>query len=299
MQIIHSIDKIGEKKISLILYSLLNRIPIMIFGENEIDVDNFSAELCDLMHFRKELIYYTDFVSEIEYQNLCKNEEIDYNSQRIIIRCPSSVVLKALNNIKNFKSWVIGIEIQLKNQQKIKLIKQLMREKYFLFLSIMLINNSISVELEGDNSSDINLKLERRILRKSSQDTENSIIRMKRILSQKTNTTNIDDGTMVSLLDFSIEKEEIQKNIFKKEIQNFFSASKRAFFILNRLNLLSTLGLDATISGKILLNTIDYQIAPIERILSFIYYEWGEGFDPLLKNGKRVKIGDHLESLWG
>lgn len=299
MQIIHSIDKIGEKKISLILYSLLNRIPIMIFGENEIDVDNFSAELCDLMHFRKELIYYTDFVSEIEYQNLCKNEEIDYNSQRIIIRCPSSVVLKALNNIKNFKSWVIGIEIQIKNQQKIKLIKQLMREKYFLFLSIILINNSISVELEGDNSSDINLKLERRILRKSSQDTENSIIRMKRILSQKTNTTNIDDGTMISLLDFSIEKEEIQENIFKKEIQNFFSASKRAFFILNRLNLLSTLGLDATISGKILLNTIDYQIAPIERILSFIYYEWGEGFDPLLKNGKRVKIGDHLESLWG
>lgn len=271
----------------------------MIFGENEIDVDNFSAELCDLMHFRKELIYYTDFVSEIEYQNLCKNEEIDYNSQRIIIRCPSSVALKALNNIKNFKSWVIGIEIQIKNQQKIKLIKQLMHKKYFLFVSIIFTNNSISVELTGDNSSDINLKLERWILRKSSQDTENSIIRMKRILSQKTNTTNIDDRTIISLLDFSIEKEEIQKNIFKREIQNFFSASKRAFFILNRLNLLSTLGLDATISGKILFNTIDYQRAPIERILSFIYYEWGEGFDPLLKNGKHVKIGDHLESLWG
>ncbi len=299
MQIIHSINKLGEKNLSIILYCLLNRMPIIIFGENDIDIDNFSSELCDLMHFRKELIYYTDFVSESEHQSLCANEEIDYNSQRIIIRCPSSVALKALNIIKNFKSWVIGMVLQVGNQEKIKLLKEMMMEKYYSFLSIKFSNNSISVELEGVEIKDLNLKLEKQILRKISQDTENSIIRMKRILAQKANAINNDNITIVSLLDFSIEKEEIQKNIFKKEIQNFFSASKRAFFILNRLNLLSTLGLDATISGKTLSNTIDYQLAPIERILSFIYYEWGEGFDPLLKNGKSAKIGDHLESLWG
>jgi len=154
-------------------------------------------------------------------------------------------------------------------------------------------------ETEGDNLEVFNLKMERQILKKISQDTENSIVRMKRVLLQKKLKDKIDEQTLTSLLDFSIEKEEIQKNIFKMEIQNFFSASKRAFFILNRLNLLSSLGLDSSISAKILLSTIDYQDASLERLLSFIYHEWGEDFSLLLKNGKVANIGDHLESLWG
>jgi len=299
LQIIHSIDKIGEKKLTLILYCLLNRIPIIVFGNDAVAIDNFSAELCDLMHFRKELIYYTDFISESEYQNLCMNEEIDYNSQRIIIRCPTSVTLKALNNLKNFKSWILGFEIPNVDDQRIQYVKQLMIEKCIFFLNITIKDDSIFTEVEGRNLKIFKLKLEKEILRKISRDTENSIIRMKRVLSQKTKSNEIDEKTVSNLLDFSIEKEEIQKNILKKEIQNFFSASKRAFFILNRLNLLSTMGLDATISEKILFNTIDYQIDSIERIISFINQEWGENYEMLIKSGKSAKYGDHLESLWG
>ena len=74
MQIMYSINEIGEKNFALILYCLLNRIPIIVLGDELSEVDDFIAELCDLMHFRKELIYYTDFISESEYQNLCANE---------------------------------------------------------------------------------------------------------------------------------------------------------------------------------------------------------------------------------
>lgn len=295
----YSIGQIGEKNFSLILYCLLNRIPTITIGDDEIEADNFISELCDLMHFRKELIYYTDFISESEYHNLCSNEEIDINSERIIIRCPSNVTLKALNKIKNFKSWVFGIEIPNGDSQRIKYIKEIMSERCNFFLVIKILDGAITVNLEGDNLEVFNLKMEKQILKKISQDTENSIIRMKRVLTQKKLKDNLDQQTLTSLLDFSVEKEEIQKNIFKKEIQNFFSASKRAFFILNRLNLMSTLGLDSSISGKILLNTIDYQDASLERLLSFIYNEWGEDFNLLLKNGKVANIGDHLESLWG
>ncbi len=295
----YSINKIGEKNFSLILYCLLNRIPIIVVGNELSEVDDFIAELCDLMHFRKELIYYTDFISESEHQNLCANEEIDYNAQRIIIRCPSNVTLKALKTIKNLKSWVMGVKLPKDDSQRIKFLKELMSEICTFFLIIKISEGMISNELEGDNLEVFNLKMERQILKKISQDTENSIVRMKRVLLQKKLKDKIDEQTLTSLLDFSIEKEEIQKNIFKMEIQNFFSASKRAFFILNRLNLLSSLGLDSSISAKILLSTIDYQDASLERLLSFIYHEWGEDFSLLLKNGKVANIGDHLESLWG
>ena len=283
---------------ALILYALLDRVPIIVYGNEAVNVDDFVIDLSNLIHFRKEFIFYTDFISMDEYNNLIMNENLDYNSQRIHIRCPSSVALKALNQFEQFNSWIIGIEIPQEKERVLQFINSV-KKKINYFLSIEFFSNSISIEVVGLNWKLLDLTFERDVLHKISQDTEKAIIKMKRTLSGKVKTEDIDEDLIKTLLDFDIEKEELKQNIFKKEIQNFYSGSKRAFFIFSRLNLLNNIDMNTKIGGKTLLETIDYEDAPMDRIVSFIHKEWGEDFSPLIENGKKVNALDSMQSLWG
>jgi len=292
------LDVLKATDAALILYALLDRVPIIVYGNEAVNVDEFVIDLSNLIHFRKEFIFYTDFISVDECNNLILNENIDYNSQRIHIRCPSSVALKALNQFEQFNSWIIGIEIQQEKERVLQFIKSV-KKKINYFLSIAFFSNSISIEVVGLNWKLLDLTFERDVLHKISQDTEKSIIKMKRTLSGKVKTEDIDEDLIKTLLDFDIEKEELKRNIFKKEIQNFYSGSKRAFFIFSRLNLLNNIDMNTKIGSKTLLETIDYEDAPIDRIVSFINKEWGEEFSLLIENGKKVNALDSMQSLWG
>ena len=292
------LDKLKRKSTSLILYSLLDRIPIIVFGENSNKIDDFLVILSELVHFRKEFVFYTDFISGNDYNNLIQIEDIDYNSQRAHIRCPCNVALKALDQFDFFNSWIIGISLE-KQKDKYHTIRNEIRKKTNKFLSVLISSNTISVNLEGANTKLIDLSFEQKILHKITQDTEKSVARMKRVLSEKIKSNKLDQDLINTLLDFDTEKNELKKNIFKKEIQNFYSGSKRALFILTRLDLLNSLDINTKIGSNTLLETIDYEDAPIERILSFITNEWGEDFTNLIENEKRIFIGDKIQSLWG
>ena len=291
------IDKLKRKHTSLILYCLLDRIPIIVFGDQSDEVDSFIMELSEIIHFRKELVYYTDFVSKNEYDLLMQNEDIDYNSQRVQIRCTHNVALKALNQFEDFQSWIIGMVISKKTDD-LNAIKSKIAKKVKSYLSVFFFSNTLSIKIEGINMKMMDISLEQEILQKISQDTEKSVTRMKRVLSEKIKSNNLDEELINTLLDFDVEKYELKKNILKKEIQNFFSGSKRAFFILTRLNLLNVLEISTKIGSKTLLETIDYEQVPINRIISFINKEWGEDFSNLIENGKKVFIGDKIQSMW-
>lgn len=292
------LDKLKRKESSLILYCLLDRIPIIVFGDDSDKIDDFLIGLSELIDFRKEMVFYTDFISNNEYINLIQNEDIDYNTQRIHIRCPNDVSFEALNQFDNFRSWVMGWDIT-KHNENLQYIKGLIKKKIRVYLSILITSNKVSVEVEGINTKFIDLSLEQGILQKISQDTEKSIIRMKRVLSDRIKLNNIDDDLIQTLLDFSAEKNELKKNIFKKEIQIFYSGSKRAFFILSRLNLLNNFEIKTKIGSKTLLETIDFEDVPIGRIISFIKYEWGEDYSNLIENNNKIFIVDKIDSLWG
>ena len=292
------VNKLKRKQSSLILYCLLDRIPIIVFGDDSNKIDDLLLELSDLVDFRKEMVFNTDFISNIEYTNLIQNEDIDYNTQRIQIRCPDDVSFEALNQFENFRSWLMGINITKQNEN-LQYIKGLIKKKISIFLNILMTANKVSVEFEGVNTKLLDLSLEREILQKISQDTEKSIIRMKRVLSDRIKLNNIDDDLIQTLLDFNAEKNELKRNIFKKEIQIFYSGSKRAFFILSRLNLLNNLEIKTKIGSKTLLETIDFEEVPIGRIISFIKYEWGEDYSNLIENNNKIFIVDKIDSLWG
>lgn len=292
------LEKLKRADASIIIYCLLDRIPIIVLGEDSDRIDSFLIELSELIHFRKEFVFYTDFISISEYEDLIQNESIDYNSQRAHIRCPSNVALKALNHFEIFDSWLIGIKIP-DNINNINNYKNSIKKKINPFLSISLLSNKILVELEGFNWRLLDLTLEQSLLQKISQDTEKSVAKMKRVLSEKIKSNEIEEDLMKTLLDFEIEKTELKKNIIKKEIQNFYSGCKRAFFIFSRLNLLNSIDTNTKIGSKTLLETIDYEEAPIERVLTFIHKEWREDFLNLVENAKKVNALDSIQSLWG
>jgi hypothetical protein len=274
---------------------MLNRIPIIVFGDDEVKIDDFIMELTDLIHFRKEVVFYSDFISLNEYEILIQNEDIDYNSERSHIRCPCSVTLKALNQFENFSSWLIGFVIP-KQKENYFFIKNEIRKKIQTFLCITISNKNISFEIEGINQKYIDLLLEDNILQKISHDTLKSITSMKRALSETVKTDAISKDLLETLLDFQVEKKELKKSIFKKEIQNFHSGSKRAYFIFIKLKVLRDLNVQASISSKTLLDTIAYEEAPVDRILSFIHKEWGEDFSDLVDYDNKANIRDKIAS---
>jgi hypothetical protein len=292
------LDKFKKDYSSLILYCLLDRIPIILMGDDSEKLDRFLIELSYLAHFRRDYVFYTDFISSEEYEDLISNESIDYNYQRAHIRCPCGVAIKALNTFKNIDSWVIGIVIP-KNKEELGKLKDFINKKANEILYISFTSNNFSIDFKQSPLRSIDLTLEQNIFKKISQDTEKSIIKMKRVLNDKITSNQLDKDFVKTLLDFEIEKGELKKNIFKREIQNFYSGSKRAFFILSRLNLLNNLEVYTKIGTKTLLETIDYEEVPIDRIISFIKKEWGEDFSELIEDGKKSFMGDKIVSLWG
>ncbi|MFX1315146.1 MAG: hypothetical protein ACFE9T_04735 [Promethearchaeota archaeon] len=298
MNFFEFLDKLKKNYNSVILYCLLDRIPIIVLSKDSVKVDQFLIELSELIHFRKEYVFYTDFISNNEYNDLILNENVDFNSQRYHIRCPCNVARKAISQIKDISSWLIGIEIP-DQKEHLNYLKNLIKKKADEILFITISANNILVELEGIDLKLIDLTLEQNIFRKISQGTEKSIAKMKRVLSEKIQASYLNKDLIKMLLDFEVEKNELKKNIVKEEIQNFYSGSKRAFFILSRLSILNSAEINTNIGSKTLLETIDFEETPINRILSFIKKEWGEDFANLIENGKKAFIGDKIVSLWG
>ena len=298
MEFYEILDKMKRKSAALLIFCVLDRIPIIAYGEDSNEIDEFLMDLSNIIYFRKEFVFYTEFVSKNEYDELIQNEDIDYNSPRIYIRCPCSVPLKELNQFDNFSSWIIGRKLS-EGKDEINTIKNLITSKIKVFLSVYFSSGSINLELEGISEKHIDITLEQNILQKISQDTEKAVVKMKRVLLERTKSEEIDKEMIKTLLDFESEKNEVKSSILKKELENFHSGSKRAFFILNRLKLLNDMKISTRIGSKTLLETIDYEDASISRILSFIYKEWKEDFSNLIEEGKKVDIGDKIQSLFG
>jgi len=298
MDFFNVLEDLKKSDSSLIFYCLLNRIPIIITGEDSEIIDNYLIDLSELMHFRKEVVFYTDFISNSEYQELLQNETIDYNSQRTQIRSSCDVSGKSLIEIDQFNSWIIGFKLE-NNKLKLENFIKFIKEKVKVFLNIMIYSKSISINTVGLDLKQLDLTFEQNILQKISRDTEKAIVKMKRVLLEKTKTEKLDKDLIKILLDFEVEKKELKKNILKNEIQKFYSGSKRAFFILSKLNLLNSFEMNVRIGSKSLLEIIDYDEASIRRMVSFIEKEWGEDFSDLFENGKKVNALDSMQSLWG
>jgi hypothetical protein len=162
MDIFKLLDDLGKDKRALILYALLNRIPIFIIGEESEKVNELINELTDLIKFRKELVYYTDFISNNEYEELIFNEYNDYNCSRVQVRCPTNVSNHLLNEFKNYDSMVIGIKSST-SMKDLKSFQGRINQRIKKHIEILLKSEKVEIYEEGIDKKTINLSIEENI----------------------------------------------------------------------------------------------------------------------------------------
>lgn len=299
MNLIQLLNTLDEANISLILRCLLDRVPILTVGTDEWETNDLVNDIASYLDFRTELVYYTDFVGNDDYEEILANEENDYEVKRSVILCHTNAAAIAIQEIHQFRSWIIGITADSDNEEKLITVKEGLFEAvpYYLILDVRA--GHFTVTMEGKEFPRLDLNFEKQLYKDAVKDTEIAIERMKRVLAKKINMRSITDAQLDALIDFSNEEKELKKNIFRKELLEFYQAAKRASYILNRMLMLEQMGMGTSLAEKTLMSTISYERAPSTRIIAFIHNEWGQNYESYLKGGKSSNFGDLLESMWG
>ncbi len=290
------IKKLGKHQFSLLLRIILDRIPVIVIGSDYNEIDNLINGLIKLAPHRHEYVFWSDFVEPEEYLQLCQEEEDDFNIPRNIFCSPSNASRHIFGRIDKLKGWIIGFDISNGITKEDILINIKKYEDQFLIIQIE--SNNLTLKLYGINNG-MDLDFEKKIIDKSIQKTEVALEKMKRVLKKKIKSTPSNE-IMTAIMRFDSEEEKIRMNIFIQEIQTFIQAGMRSLAILSRIDLLRELGFkEIRISGKTLLQTIDYNEVNSDRILQLIKAEYGVDFSPCIKGGKIVQIGDKIDGLWG
>ena len=299
MNLIELFTSSKNEDIALILHCILDRIPILIISSNEEEVENVMNGLTNLISFRSIMIFYTDFVNLDDYNNLLESEEYDMEVQRNIFLCYPFALEKAIEVFENFNFWIIGCTNSIENRPYLNKLFKVLNNNNSQFLLIDVQKNSLKPRIVGKNAEKLDISFEKSLYQNAINHTEVAIEKMKRVISKRINTKKILKEQYENIMNFYYEEMELKENIIKKEITDFYLASKRMLNILTRMKNLEVLGYSTSISSKTLFSTIAYNQSPIERILNFIMQEWNMDYNTFLNSKKSSNFTDTFESLWG
>jgi hypothetical protein len=273
---------------------------VIIGGPDREFIDELMIKLVDSISIRKEFVYGTDFLKKEEYENIINQERLDYSNPRVIIRAPVNHEDMVLENIENLNGWLIGLlkgnDIDAFFEKASRLRK---RCPVSLFVILGASREIEAINLYGKERSKYEIDLESSILKKTMLQTESSLERMKRVLDKKIQASKSINGSILeSLADLSQEEALIKENVFKKEILEFYQASRRGLAVLSRLNFFNQFQ-PVKIAHKTFFDAISYDSINTQRFLEFVQAEWNENFSELIDDSMLSKFGDHLDSLWG
>ena len=299
MNLIELFTSSKNEDIALILHCLLDRTPIIIVSSNEEEVEDIMNGLTNLISFRNIMIFYTDFVNLDDYNSLLESEEYDMEVQRNIFLCYPFALEKAVEVFENFNFWIIGCTNSFENRAYLTKLFEGLTNKNSQFLLIDIQKNSLKPRIEGNKANKMNISFEKSLYQNAINHTEVAIEKMKRVISKRINTKKILNEQYENIMNFYFEEMELKENIIKKEITDFYLASKRTLNILTRIKNLEIMGYPTSISSKTLFSTIAYNQSSIDRILNFIMQEWNMDYYALLNSKKSSNFTDTFESLWG
>ncbi|TRO54320.1 hypothetical protein E2P64_09290 [Candidatus Bathyarchaeota archaeon] len=283
---------LGRKQLAIVLRTILDRHPIIIYGELSESVDSVAESLVQLVPHRREMVFGSDFVSYSEHEQMVHHEKGDYNGERMIYRAPSSSAQLVSNQITDYKGWVIATD-----QVHLEDIKQTLAKSSVLPLTLRFSEGKLKIESNGDSSTFSETNFEHKLLEKVTSETRTKIERITRILKRAAQG-KVSERLEKSLVDLNQEEERIRQSLYREHIQAFVEAAWRVMIILLRLRLLQGVGVKSVISDKMLQQAVDYKGATINRLMEFIIAEWGEDFQTSVQDGTGQAFGDRLEGFW-
>ncbi len=283
---------LGRKQLAIVLRSVLDRYPIIIFSESQESVDIIAESLVKLVPHRREMVFGSDFVSYSEHEQMVLHEKGDYNGERLIYRVPSSAAQLVSNQILDFRGWVIATD-----KTHLHEIYQAFAQTSTSPLTLRFEKGKLTIESNGSSEGFSDTSFELKLLEKVTSETRTKIERITRILKRAAQG-KVSNRLERSLVDLNHEEDRVSQSLYKEHIQAFVEAAWRVMIILMRLRLLQEVGVKSVISDKMLRQAIDYRGASIDRLMEFIKAEWGEDFQTSVQDGAGQTFGDRLEGFW-
>ncbi|MFX1256482.1 MAG: hypothetical protein ACFFAN_01380 [Promethearchaeota archaeon] len=269
------VNKISK---SLILYTLLNRIPLIIFtGFDENNCLAILRNLAKIVFFRDVLILNREVRDNKELDKLINAEEIEDLSNRYTIIGYTNDYSQ-LQKFKDFTSFIIATN-NIKEADLEILIPQ-------SFLGLYIDTKSTRLFTHELNVKEMDLSFEEFVLNKINSETSKPLDDIVYLLKTQLDLFKVSEESEIwkNTLDISKEREAIRNTILQTELQKFISASEKIYMLLRKANQFEEIDkkLNIKINANDLVGPIGYNNASIARMISFIEANWRNDYSKYL-----------------
>ena len=301
--VLRLIELMGED-FPLLLNSALNRLPILVIGSDIELVDDIVESLALLNPHRHKMVFWRDFTSEEEIMSVWEEEKHNYEVNRTTVCCLASNLRLALERIRQFTGWVIGIPLgslslgmHVTNETLDEVIAHITQTSKVC--GVLKVASPSSMEFSLVNMNQSGLEVEKRIVDKILTRKNQSLERIRRLLAKSLRGTNVSDSIMNAVLKLDDESEKITHDMFVEEINSFVHAARRAVTLLSRVRLARELGTATVLTERNLYEAIGWDGGSLGDLIRFMHAEWHEDFSDCVKIGTLSGLGAFVDSMWG
>jgi hypothetical protein len=293
-----------DNQFPLLLNTILERIPVIVAGEDIELVDDITESLTTLSPHRHKLVFWRDFTSESEILSVWEEEKHNYEVSRTVVCGLSGNLRLALDRISRFSGWflaiplgstVLGVQVTENTLADVK--------AHILKTSgncgILRITSPSSLSFTLMNESNSSLDVEKKIVNKILVRKKQSLERIRRLLTKSLRGTNVSEHIVSAVLKLDDEAEKLTQDVFEEEINNYVHAARRAVTLLSRIRLARELGASTTLTERNLYEAIGWDGGELTDFIRFIRAEWHEDFSDCVKLGTLSGLGAWVDSMWG
>lgn len=301
--ILTMIELMGDE-FSLILNSVLGRIPILVIGEDIELIDDLTESLTLLCPHRHKLVFWRDFTSQDELLAVWEEEKHDYEVNRTVVCGLSSNLRLAMDRVSKFSGWILaialnsrilGVEVTEETLQDI-LDKVLSTSENCGVLRVKS-PSSMTFTLMRENSG--SFEVEKRIVSKILTRKRQALERIRRLLRKSLRGVNVSDHIVKAVLKLEDESVKLTQDVFDEEINSYVHAARRAVMLLSRIRLARELGASTSLTERNLYEAIGWEGGSLSDLIRFIMAEWHEDFSDCVKGGTLSGLGAWVDSMWG
>jgi len=293
-----------DNQFPLLLNAILERIPVIVAGEDIELVDDITECLTTLSPHRHKLVFWRDFTAESEILAVWEEEKHNYEVSRTVVCGLSGNLRLALDRISRFAGWilaiplgstVLGVQVTENTLSDVK--------SHILNTSgncgILRITSPSSLKFTLMNESNSSLDVEKKTVNKILVRKKQSLERIRRLLTKSLRGTNVSEHIVSAVLKLDDESEKLTQDVFEEEINNYVHAARRAVTLLSRIRLARELGASTTLTERNLYEAIGWDGGELTDLIRFIRAEWHEDFSDCVKLGTLSGLGAWVDSMWG
>ncbi|MFW9886739.1 MAG: hypothetical protein ACFFER_01065 [Candidatus Thorarchaeota archaeon] len=301
--IMRMIELMGDD-FPLLLNSVMNRLPILVTGQDVELVDDITESLTMLCPHHHKLVFWRDFTSETELLAVWEEEKHNYEVSRTIICGLSSNLRLALERITRFPGWLLAIPIGA-NVLGMHVNEEMMQTVIHRVLQhsnncgILRVDSPSSMNFSLIEPCSGNLEVEKKIVTKILTRKRQSLERIRRLLRKSLRGVNVSSGIINAVLKLDDESEKLTHDVFDEEISNYVHAARRAVTLLSRIRLARELGASTALTERNLYEAIGWDGGDLSDLIRFIRAEWHEDFSDCVKSGALSGLGAWVDSMWG